>query len=249
VVESSLEETAPEPQLRVVAPPGVFRPRSDTWLLADVLRTDRELRGSAVLDVCTGSGALAVAAARAGAREVTAVDVSRRAVLATRLNARLNGVRVKVLRGDLFAPVRGARFDTIVSNPPYLPAADDELPRSGPARAWDAGVNGRVLLDRIADAAPAALRPGGVLLLIHSSLIGVNETLERLRDRGLQDVTVRASRRGPLGPLLASRAAELERRGLLQEGQREEELVVIRAQRSRFAVPGPGRRSLTREKE
>jgi release factor glutamine methyltransferase len=97
-------------------------------------------------------------------------------------------------------------------------------------------LDGRVLLDRIAERAPAALRAGGVLLLIHSSLIGVTETLERLRDAGLQDVSVRARRRGPLGPLLASRAAELERRGLLQEGQREEELVVIRGRRSRFAV-------------
>jgi release factor glutamine methyltransferase len=236
VVESLLDETAGNPPLRVLAPPGVFRPRSDTWLLAEVLRRNGELRGSAVLDMCTGSGALAVAAARAGAREVTAVDVSRRAVLAARLNARLNGVRVKVLRGDLFGPVRGARFDTIVSNPPYLPAAEDELPRSGPARAWDAGLDGRVLLDRIADGAPAALRPGGALLLIHSSLIGVSETLERLRDTGLQDVKVLASRRGPLGPLLASRATELERRGVLRMGQREEELVVIRGRRSRFAV-------------
>src|ERR671914_513187 len=95
--------------MRVARLPGVFRPRSDTWLLAAALRRQPQLRGGAVLDVCTGSGALAVAAALAGARSATAVDVSRRAVLTARLNARLNGVRVEALRGDLLAAVRARR--------------------------------------------------------------------------------------------------------------------------------------------
>ena len=218
--------------MRIVVPPGVFRPRSDTWLLADLIRAEDRIPGSSVLDVCTGSGALAVAAAQGGAREVTAVDVSRRAVLAAWLNARLNGVRVRALRGDLFAPVEDTPFDAIVSNPPYLPASRDELPRSGPARAWDAGRDGRTLLDRIVAGAPSLLRPGGLVLLIHSSLTGVDATLERLRAAGLERAEVIARRRGPLGPLLAARANELEARGLLRPGQRDEELVAIRALRA-----------------
>src|SRR5437763_789552 len=91
-------------------------------MLAEVLRTATLPPRASVLDLCTGSGALAIAAARRGAREVTAVDVSRRAVLAARLNARLNGVHVRVVHGDLYAPLRRARFDVIVSNPPYVPA-------------------------------------------------------------------------------------------------------------------------------
>src|SRR5918997_5568589 len=107
--------------MRLARVPGVFQPRSDTWLLAAHLRA--QLRpGARVLDLCTGSGAIAVSAALAGAGEVTAIDVSRLAVLSARLNARLNGVRVRALRGDLLAPVTGERFDAIVSNPPYLPA-------------------------------------------------------------------------------------------------------------------------------
>ncbi len=210
-------------------PPGVFRPRSDTWLLAELIRADARIPGSSVLDVCTGSGALAVAAALGGAREVTAVDVSRRAVLAAWLNARLNGVRVRALRGDLFTPVKDRPFDAIVSNPPYLPSSGQELPRSGPARAWDAGRDGRALLDRIVAGAPSLLRPGGLVLLIQSSLTGVDATLERLRAAGLERAEVVARRRGPLGPLLSARAAELEQRGLLRPGEREEELVAIRA--------------------
>jgi release factor glutamine methyltransferase len=217
--------------VRIVVPPGVFRPRSDTWLLADLIRAEDRIPGSSVLDVCTGSGVLAVAAAQGGAREVTAVDVSRRAVIATRINARLNGVRVRALRGDLFAPVVDRPFDAIVSNPPYLPASGDELPRAGPARAWDAGRDGRALLDRIVAGAPSLLRPGGLILLIQSSLTGVDATLGRLRAAGLGRPEVIARRRGPLGPLLAARATELERRGMLRPGEREEELVAIRAVR------------------
>ena len=215
--------------VRIVVPPGVFRPRSDTWLLADLIRAEEGIRGSSVLDVCTGSGALAVAAAQGGARDVTAVDVSRRAVLAAWLNARLNGVRVRALRGDLFGPVNETPFDAIVSNPPYLPASRDELPQSGPTRAWDAGRDGRALLDRIITGAPSVLRPAGIVLLIQSSLTGVDATLERLRSAGFERTEVTARRRGPLGPLLAARADELEERGLLRPGEREEELVAIRA--------------------
>lgn len=160
---------------------------------------------------------------------MTAVDLSRRAVLAAWLNGRLNGLRVSALRGDLFAPVEGRRFDAIVSNPPYLPSADDELPRRGAARAWDAGRDGRALLDRIIAGAPRFLRPGGLLMLIQSSITGVEPTLERLRACGLREVDVVLRRRGPLGPLLSARAAELETRGLLRPSEREEELVAIRA--------------------
>lgn len=222
---------ATHPRPRVVAPPGVFRPRSDTWLLARVLSREATLTGSGVLDLCCGSGALAVAAARGGAAEVTAVDVSRRAVLTARINARLNGVRVRALRGDLFDPVRGRGFDTVVSNPPYVPADADDLPRRGPSRAWDAGRDGRALIDRIIDGAPAVLRRRGLLLLVQSSVTGVPATIERLVGAGLSDVKVVERRRGPLGPLLASRAQELERRGLLRPGEREEEIVAIRARR------------------
>jgi release factor glutamine methyltransferase len=162
-----------------------------------------------------------------GARSVTAVDMSRRSVLAARMNARLNGVRLRAVRGDLFEAVAGRRFDAILANPPYVPAEDDELPTTWPDRCWDAGHDGRVLLDRIIAEAPAHLRPGGFVLLVHSSICGTDATLDGLRAGGLEaDVVVR--RRGPLGPLMSARARTLEERGLLQPGQREEEVVVVR---------------------
>src|ERR687889_644168 len=117
--------------MRIVRLPGVFRPRSDTWLLAAHLRRQPQVRG-AVLDVCSGSGALAIAAAQAGARSVTAVDVSRRSLWTVALNARLNGVQVATRRGELLDAVPGEAFDLIVSNPPYLPSAGSP-PTRGPA--------------------------------------------------------------------------------------------------------------------
>ena len=173
------------------------------------------LPGSSVLDLCTGSGAVAIAAARGGAGEVTAVDVSRRSALAVRLNAALNGVRVRALQGDLYEPVAGRRFDLIVSNPPYLPGS---LPERGPSRAWEGGADGRAFIDRIIAGAPEHLRPGGSLWLVHSSVCRTERTLAALSAAGLvADVAER--RIGPPGPLLTARAPELI----------EEEIVVVKA--------------------
>jgi release factor glutamine methyltransferase len=212
--------------VRLLTPPGVFRPPSDSWLLVDVVHEHGLARGASVLDVFTGSGVLAVAAALAGARDVTAIDISRRAVLTTRLNARLNGVRVRALRGDLFDPVMEQRFDLIVANPPYVPGDSDELPAHGVARAWEAGRDGRALLDRFCPAVPAHLAPGGRVLIVQSSLSGEEETLSALTEAGLRaEVLIR--RRGELGPIVSARADDLETRGVLRRGQREEDVLVI----------------------
>jgi release factor glutamine methyltransferase len=207
--------------------PGVLRPPSDAFLLAHHLRQEDLGEQSRVLDMCAGSGILAIVAAQSGAGRVTAVDISRRAVLATRLNARLNGVRVRIVRGDLFAAVPGERFDVIVSNPPYLVSASDRLPRLGANRAWDAGRSGRAFLDRICDRAQNHLNPGGVLLVVHSSLCSEQATVDALLRQGY-DAGIAARHRGLLGPRMRARAAMLRARGLLDE-EEVEDLVVVRA--------------------
>jgi len=213
--------------MRIAAPPGVFRPRDDTLILARRLR-DGSSEDRHVLDLCTGSGALAVAAALGGATAVTAVDLSRRAVLATRLNAKLNRVRVRALRSDLFAALGDQRFDLIASNPPYLPSPDAELPKRGARRAWEGGHDGRALIDRILAEAPRRLLPGGSLLMVHSSVCGTERTVDGLTSGGLEAEVVERHR-GPLGPLLAARVPQLERLGLVEPGLKEEEMVVVRA--------------------
>jgi len=205
--------------------PGVHRPLSDTWLLRDAMFRER-MQGAAVADLCAGSGALAVSAARAGAASVLAVDISLRSTLATRLNARLNGCEVRTRRGDLIGAIGDERFDVIVSNPPYVPAAGDVLPRHRSTTPLDGGRDGRALVDRLCREAPARLRPGGALLIVHSSVCGIDRTCRALEEQGLRADVV-ARRRGPLGPVLRSRAAMLRERGLL--GARDEEqLAVVR---------------------
>jgi release factor glutamine methyltransferase len=211
-------------------PPGVYRAEGDTELLADVVRRSGVARDRDVLDIGTGGGALAVAAARAGARSVTAVDLSLRSVMTTWVNSRLAGVRVQVRRGDLFAPVTGRRFGLVVSNPPYVPAATATLPRHRKARCWDAGPDGRALLDRICAGVPDVLEPDGTVLLVHSAVCDTAGTVAALQRAGLAAreltrVTV------PFGPVMRSRAAMLEARGFVARGQRSEELVVVEGRR------------------
>ena len=183
--------------------------------------------GARVLDLCTGSGALAVTAALAGAREVTAVDLSRRAVLTRAPQRPAQRRAVRARRSDLFSVLDGERFDVIVSNPPYVPDPQrDRPPTRGPQRAWDAGPNGRVVLDRLIAQAPAHLHSRGTLLVVHSEICGTDATLDGLRAAGL-DPRVLARHRGPLGPLMRDRADHLRSRGLLAPGQTEEEVVVI----------------------
>jgi release factor glutamine methyltransferase len=199
--------------------PGVFTPHSDTWLLLDAVDRCHPGQGASALDLCTGSGAVAIGLAHRGLL-TTAVDLSHRAVAATRINARRNEATVRVVRGHLFDPVEGATFDLITCNPPYVPSGD--RPPVGAARAWAAGVDGRRLLPEIARGAARHLRPGGRVLLVHSSLIGEQETIDDLTVAGLR-AEVLERRTGPLGPLM--RAQQIA--GRIDPDLVEEDLVVV----------------------
>ncbi|MEE4540510.1 HemK2/MTQ2 family protein methyltransferase [Streptomyces sp. V4-01] len=214
--------------------PGVYHPQGDTVLLGRALRAEDLRPGADVLDIGTGSGALAVLAARMGAR-VTATDVSWRAVLTTKANAVRHGQRIRVRHTDLAARL-GSRdgFDLVVTNPPYVPAPAGRPPARGASRAWDAGHDGRLVVDRVLAHAPRLLRPGGVLLMVHSGMCGAETTVRKLAGTGMSaEVAERAL--VPYGPVLTGRLAWLQARGLAsQQGggaQPIEELVVIRAER------------------
>jgi release factor glutamine methyltransferase len=214
-------------RVKLLRLPGVYCPQADTRLLLSALRDARLGRSARALDLCTGSGVAAIAAARGGARQVTAVDRYLPAVLSARFNARVRGLPIRVRHGDL-SSVTG-QFDLVTANPPYVPGPSAE-PAHGAAMAWDAGLDGRRCLDALCARAADLLAPDGTMLLVHSALCGVWQTLESLRDNGLKSsVVARAAE--PFGPVMRQRVEYLESAGLIEPGERTEELVVIRADR------------------
>lgn len=204
----------------------MYRPQEDTWLMVEAMAEAGIPRGARVLDVCTGTGALAVAAGLAGAGEVTVVDRCRRAVLAAWVNGRLRGVGVRARHGDFGDLVGTGEFDVVTANPPYVPSTG--VPGRGRERAWDAGLRGRAVLDRLCAVLPLLLAPKGMGLIVHSALCDADVTLRQLRGGGLKAAVV-ARRTIPFGPVMRRRAPWLLEQGLIEEGQQHEELVVIRA--------------------
>ena len=208
--------------LRIFVPPGVYAPRRDTALLAGEIGP---VEGASVLELCAGSGALALTAALGGAARVLAVDCSLRAVWTTRGNAWLNRLGVEARHGDLWDALRpGERFDVILANPPYLPALgvgrnDDR---------WDAGPDGRAVLDRIIEGASAHLRAGGRLILAQSALASITQTTASLRENELE-VIRSIEQHGPFGPIVAARRESLVRRGTITADDAEETLAVLTA--------------------
>jgi release factor glutamine methyltransferase len=212
---------------------GVYPPQEDSQLLVGTMERTGLVPGRRVLDLCTGSGIVAIAAAELGAASVTAFDICPRAVRCSRGNAVHAGVDVDVREGSWTGALDCAPFEVIVSNPPYVPtppADDTELipGAAGPAWAWNGGADGRMVLDPLCESASDLLVDGGSMLLVQSSFSGVQRSLDSLRLAGLHAEVI-ASQWIPFGPVLSARAAWLEDTGRIQYGCRNEELVVIRA--------------------
>jgi len=211
----------------------VYAPQWDSRLLVQTMERTTLIPGRRVLDLCTGSGFVAIAAAQMGAATVSAFDVCPRAVQCTRSNVVGTGIEIDVREGSWTAALGCAPFEVVVCNPPYVPtppAGVAEVISSsfGPPRAWDAGPDGRLLLDPLCDSAADLLCDGGSLLLVQSAFADIQLSLDRLSSTGLR-ASVIASQWVPFGPVLSSRTRWLEETGRLRRGSREEKLVVIRA--------------------
>jgi release factor glutamine methyltransferase len=161
--------------LPLTVTPAVLVPRPETELLVELAL---QLAGStraecSVLDLGTGSGAIALALASERPRwRITGVDVSPPALEIARRNARDLGLSHLDWRlGSWFEPVAGGRFDLILANPPYVAAGDPALEtlRAEPAIALAAGPTGLEALAAIAAAAASHLHERGWLLLEHGS--------------------------------------------------------------------------------
>lgn len=169
--------------------PAVLIPRPETELLVERALARHP---SSVLDLGTGSGAIALAIKRhlPGAR-VVAVEASAAALAVAQRNAVKLGLEVELRHGRWFEPVTGERFDLVVSNPPYVAKGDPHLAqgdlRFEPQSALVAGPDGLDALRDIARGAPAHLNPGGWLLVEHG--LGQDQAVRGLLQRaGLEDL-------------------------------------------------------------
>jgi release factor glutamine methyltransferase len=194
--------------LAVAVGPGTFIPRPETEELVDRAAARGPAGVATVVEPCTGSGAIACAlAARRTAWDVWAVEAAPRALACARANVERLGFagRVRVLDGDLFAPLalhlpaRGA--DLVVVNPPYLetaalPSLPVEVRDWEPRAALDGGADGLTVVRRVLHEAPAWLRSGGWLLVEIGETQGPAVTRLVAADRRYAEATLSRDFRG-----------------------------------------------------
>jgi release factor glutamine methyltransferase len=158
----------------------VYDPSEDSFLFAQNLTVKPS---DWVLDLGTGSGLLAILAART-AHHVTAVDINPYAIRCAKANAKQNHVHDKMdfLQADLFSAFHAVRFDVVLFNSPYLPSEEGEMD-SWIGRSWAGGASGREVIDRFIMEVPTVLAVGGRVLLMQSTLADEKETIRRFEQQ------------------------------------------------------------------
>lgn len=145
----------------------VLSPRMETEILVEQVAKAAQNDKISILDIGTGSGAIAVTLAKITNASVTAVDISKQALVVAKSNAEKNEVKVEFLQSDLFSRLKKSRkFDIIVSNPPYIRSLDiagldEEVKNYDPKLSLDGGEDGLDFYRRICQEAPLHLKNGG----------------------------------------------------------------------------------------
>lgn len=150
----------------------VLAPRMETEILVEeALKQINNIKNAEVLDLGTGSGAIAVSIAKFSTAKVCAIDISKQALQTAKSNAEKNGVKVEFIESDMFSKLKNRKkFDAIVSNPPYIRTLDivgldEEVKNYDPSLALDGGEDGLKFYRIIASHAPQHLKKGGWLFL------------------------------------------------------------------------------------
>ena len=172
----------------------VLTPRMETEILVEkVLEAQKEYNNCKILDVGTGSGAIAITLAKNCNAEVTAVDISKEALAVAMLNAKKNGANVEFLHSNLFDGLKRKRkFDIIVSNPPYIPTAeieklDKHVRECDPILALDGGQDGLDFYREIISNAKDRLSVNGQIFFE----IGIGQAAavrKLLREKGFKNI-------------------------------------------------------------
>jgi release factor glutamine methyltransferase len=172
----------------------VYEPAEDSFLFAENLDVEK---GAQVLDVGAGCGMLGILAAEK-AGNVVALDLNPYAVRCAKENSTLNNVRGKMafVQADLLNALNdNAKFDLLLFNAPYLPAAEYEA-ESWIGRSWAGGINGRQVIDRFISQVPSRLKLNGRILLMQSTLANVEETIRKFGEHNLR-ANIKAERKLP----------------------------------------------------
>lgn len=170
--------------LKLMSHEAVYQPREDSLLLADIVWDMKSI--GKVLDMGTGSGIQALLVSKK-ADEVLGVDINPKAIEIAKENAKINRSKnVDFLRSDLFEKVKG-KFDLILFNPPYLPA-EERIPGS---EKWAGGRTGRQIIRRFAKKAKKYLRPSGKILMVISSLTGLEEVKRIFKKKGFKSKVIK----------------------------------------------------------
>lgn len=150
--------------------PGVFVPRPETEVLVDIALQERF---TTAIDLCTGSGAIALALATEAGADVTGVEADPRAFEWAQRNAK---GRIHLVHADVCAPLQLLQVDLVVSNPPYIPnkmvPRDPEVAQHDPQPALYGGEDGMRVIRCVVQRARELLRPGGRLLIEHGESQG-----------------------------------------------------------------------------
>lgn len=162
----------------------VYQPAEDSRLLAEVAADEIDV-GDLALEVGTGSGYVAQFVRDETGARVVGVDVNPHACRETYDRG------VPVVRGDLVAPFRDRAFDAALCNPPYLPTDPDDARDDWLEVALSGGETGRAVIDPLLDTVGRVLAPDGFVLLLVSSLSGVDDVVERASENGFSAVALR----------------------------------------------------------
>lgn len=173
----------------------VLSPRQETELVVEeAIKELRKFSKPQVLDLMTGSGAIAITIAKETKANVVASDISRQAIEVAKKNAKNNDAKIKFIESDVFKGLKKEKFDLIISNPPYIPSSevltlDDEVKKYDPILALDGGDDGLSFYREIAQDAPSHLKENGVLVLE----IGFNqgESIKKLLQNNFKNIKIK----------------------------------------------------------